>query len=552
VRTISIVNQKGGCGKTTTAINLAAVAARQGKRVLLVDLDPQSHCASGLGVPEVRIERQVGDLLIMRSPTQSDISESMWHVSANFDLLPSTMSLAGIEAPSSPLSRMPDRDRRLEYLLDEAASGLYDLCIVDCPPSIGLLTFNALRAATNIVIPVETGYFALQGAEKQVETIATVSRRLQRMMPFALLPTLYDDRVRLSREILEQLRKKFDTALIPKPIRYCVRLREAASFGQPVTEYAPGADSAIDYESLYTWIINNLPEVLPASCYMAPSVSSGVAGIGNQTPFNTQPSQAASASMGITPFPPQPFSDHDVASTQSPQRDNVAYVESNAASVVEAITNSQRSAMSSKPNRVSSDETSQPTPPEIGVRSSSVANTIDSHTHGKLESHNTREALSNTPGARAAELAKRARELSRRHEQFQQKLVDDPNLPDYSDPVTTQNTCSTGDAASATAVRQGVANLYGHRRTPQGVLFIYHALSPNQRISIVGDFNDWNPERHKLQYNIDLQVFETCIPLAEGRYRYRLVIDDRWVEDPHNKEKVINDLGEQFNILRVD
>ncbi len=541
MRTISIVNQKGGCGKTTTAINLAAVAARQGKRVLLIDLDPQSHCASGLAVPEVRIERQVGDLLIMNAPTQSDISKSMWHVAANFDLLPSTMRLAGIEAPSSPLSRMPDRDRRLEFLLKHAATDLYDICIVDCPPSIGLLTFNALRAATNIVIPVETGYFALQGAEKQVETIATVSRRLQRMMPFALLPTLYDDRVRLSREILEQLRKKFDTALIPRPIRYCVRLREAASFGQPVTEYAPGADSAIDYESLYTWIINYLPETLPESCYMAPSESAGLVGAGNQTPINT-PILGAETS----PFPPQPMTDQSAAATQPLHVNRSTYVEANAASVIEALETAQGAGSSV------ADKTSRFSSPEITVRSPAVADAINAGSHTSGESQTTRPALSNTPGARAAELAKRARELSRRHEQFQQRLVDDPNLPDYSEPVAMQNTLDAFDTASATTAQKNVAKLLGHRRTSQGVLFIYHALSPNQRISIVGDFNNWNSERHKLQYNVDLQVFEICIPLSKGSYRYRLVIDDRWVEDPHNNDKVVNDLGEQFNIMRVE
>ncbi len=253
MRTIAIINQKGGCGKTTTAINLSAAAARSGKRVLLIDLDPQGHCALGLSVPAGSIDRQIGDALMADLNRPIDIGEITWQAGDNLDLIPSSVRLAALEAVSGGLSRLPDRDRRLEQLL-RWVSGRYDLCILDCPPHIGLLTFNALRACSEIIVPVETSYFALQGAENQVRTIDTVARRIGRELPVVLLPTMFDADVRLSREILEELRRRYAESVAPITIRFCCSLREAASFGQSIFEYAPDSTGRRDYESLARWV----------------------------------------------------------------------------------------------------------------------------------------------------------------------------------------------------------------------------------------------------------------------------------------------------------
>ena len=164
MRTIAIVNQKGGCGKTTTAINLAAVFAHRGLRTLLVDMDPQSHCATGLGVPDEQIKPSIGDALLAADSENLDVASHVWEVAGNLDLLPSTMRLAGLEAPGGGLHELPDRDRRLALLLARMEDR-YDRCLIDCPPTIGLLTFNALRAAREALIPVEPGFFSLRGAE---------------------------------------------------------------------------------------------------------------------------------------------------------------------------------------------------------------------------------------------------------------------------------------------------------------------------------------------------------------------------------------------------
>lgn len=253
MRTIAIINQKGGCGKTTTAINLSAAAARAGRRVLLIDLDPQGHCALGLSVPAGSIDGQIGDALLSDLSHGADLSEMTWQAGENLDLIPSSVRLASLEAVSGALSRLADRDRRLEQLL-RWLSDRYDLCILDCPPHIGLLTFNALRASTEIIVPVETSYFALQGAENQIRTIETVARRIGRPLSATLLPTMYDETVRLSREILEELRRRYLEAVAPITIRYCCSLREAASFGQSIFEYAPESTGRRDYESLSRWI----------------------------------------------------------------------------------------------------------------------------------------------------------------------------------------------------------------------------------------------------------------------------------------------------------
>jgi chromosome partitioning protein len=263
VRIIAIVNQKGGSGKTTTAINLAAVLARRNHRVLLVDMDPQGHCAAGLGVPEHRIERSIADALLMNhSPaTRQALKQSMlWEVARNLDLAPSSVSLAGLEAAGGGLHALKDRDRRLSSLLSLLEPD-YDLCLVDCPPTIGLLTFNALRACGEALMPVETGYFALRGAERQWATIETLMKRLGREIVVHLLPTLYDIRSPLAGEILNTLRRRFASVVMPLVIHEHDALREAASFGQPIIEYAPNSPACADFERLADWLIERRPPV---------------------------------------------------------------------------------------------------------------------------------------------------------------------------------------------------------------------------------------------------------------------------------------------------
>jgi chromosome partitioning protein len=259
VRTIAIVNQKGGCGKTSTAINLSAIFARRGLRTLLVDMDPQAHCAIGLGVPERGIEQGVAEALLSADSDQFDPSSAVWEVGGNLDLLPSTMRLAGLEAPGGGLHELADRDRRLSHLVGRFA-GRYDRCLIDCPPTIGLLTFNALRAAREALIPVETGFFALRGADKQWRTIRQLIERIGRPIACHLLPTLYNADSALAGDILAALRRQFAGQVMPLVVNEDEAVREAASFGQPVIEYAPQSQAREDFERLADWLEDHAAE----------------------------------------------------------------------------------------------------------------------------------------------------------------------------------------------------------------------------------------------------------------------------------------------------
>ena len=165
MRTLALINQKGGCGKTTCSINLAACMAHLDQRTLLVDMDPQGHCAVGLAVPDAQVEKSIYDIL--RNPGGSQtIKDITWQIATNFDLVPSNISLAALE---SELHDVAGRQDRLADALSRVAND-YDYCIIDCPPNVGLLTFNAMRACSEVVIPVETGYFSLARADQAVGT----------------------------------------------------------------------------------------------------------------------------------------------------------------------------------------------------------------------------------------------------------------------------------------------------------------------------------------------------------------------------------------------
>jgi len=253
VRTTAIVNQKGGSGKTTTAINIAAICARRGMRTLLVDVDPQSHCAVGLGVPEKMLDMTIAEALLASHDDTFDEDALLWEVNRNLHLAPSTIRLATLEAPGGGLHERPDKDRRLESLL-RRLSHRFDRCFIDCPPTIGLLTFNALRASREAIIPVETGFFALRGAEKQWQTIQRLIAHINQPIACHLLATLHDPSSRISCDILAALRRDFAGQIVPIVIEASEALREAVSFGQPVHEYAPDSPAVDQFESLVNWL----------------------------------------------------------------------------------------------------------------------------------------------------------------------------------------------------------------------------------------------------------------------------------------------------------
>lgn len=247
MRTIAIANQKGGCGKTTVAINLAACLAKQNQRTLLVDLDPQGHCAVGLAVPEDQIELSIADALAgVRRGEPVDLARICWQISVGFDLAPSTRSLADFEV-NTPVDG--ESGRLLRRLL-EAHAERYDFALIDCPPHIGLLTLNALQAADEVIVPVDTGYFTLHGLTRQLSRLEEIAADLPVKPRIRILPNLYDVRTKLAREILAELRRKYGDLVTESVINFNTKLKEGASFGQPITEYDPISMGCRDFTKL--------------------------------------------------------------------------------------------------------------------------------------------------------------------------------------------------------------------------------------------------------------------------------------------------------------
>jgi chromosome partitioning protein len=256
MRTIAIINQKGGCGKTTTSINLAACLARLGQKTLLVDMDPQGHCGVGLAVPEEQIERTIFDTLIEPQDGRvAQLSEIVWQIASDFDLAPSNLKLASFE---QVFAGRPGREDRLARSIS-SVSGNYQWTIIDCPPSVGLLTFNALRACDEVIVPVETGFFSLHGLAKMMETLEELRDKCSKEIAIRVLPTLYDTRTKLAREVLAELRSKFREYLMESTVNFNTKLKEAASFGQPITEYDPGSRGYKDFVNLARELMGHRP-----------------------------------------------------------------------------------------------------------------------------------------------------------------------------------------------------------------------------------------------------------------------------------------------------
>jgi chromosome partitioning protein len=247
MRTIAVINQKGGCGKTTVSINLASALAAKGYRTLLVDMDSQSHCAVGLAVPEEQIEQSIYDVLIGTGRGEPmRIGEILWQICERLELAPSSIDLAAFE---QQMTGIVDRENCLKKVLDEI-SDEYDYVVVDCPPSVGLLTFNALRAATDVMVPVEMGYFSLHGLSKQLETLNVLCDQCDQRINVMVLASMYDIRTKMGREILAELKKHFSEKMFKTVVNFNTKLKEAASLGQPISEYDPASKGYKDFLAL--------------------------------------------------------------------------------------------------------------------------------------------------------------------------------------------------------------------------------------------------------------------------------------------------------------
>lgn len=248
---IAISNQKGGVGKTTTAINLSTFLALEGKKVLLVDIDPQGNASSGIGIERSKIEKNIYDSLINQTPVQEVLVSSQIE---NLDVLPSTLQLAGAEIE---LVNYISRENRLKQLLRPIKED-YNYIIIDTPPSLGLLTLNTLNASNSVIIPVQCEYYALEGIGQLLNTITLVKENLNPNLSIeGILLTMYDARNNLSREVADEIEKHFHGSVFQTIIPRNVRLSEAPSFGQPIVLYEAKSRGALAYQKLAKEVIAN-------------------------------------------------------------------------------------------------------------------------------------------------------------------------------------------------------------------------------------------------------------------------------------------------------
>jgi len=403
MRTIAVVNQKGGCGKTTVSINLASALADADQKTLLVDMDPQSHCAVGLAVPEDQIEQSIYDVLISNSRNEPiKLTEILWQIQDRLELAPASIDLSAFE---QQMVGIVERESCLKNVLDQVKDE-FDYTIIDCPPAVGLLTFNALRAASDAIVPVETGYFALHGLSKQLETLSILCQRCNQKVNVRVLASMYDVRTRMAREILAELRNHFADKMFKTVVNFNTKIKEAASFGQPISEYDP-------------------------------------------------------ASRGKTDF--RVLAEEVIGSQAKQQRRELV---NSLAGQLEAISHAADELLHAAKPPVKDGETSK------------------------------------TEKARLADI--------------------DARLSDF----------------------------YGVNQINDAVVFV--TLYPRaETVQIAGDFNNWQPAKNQMEKVGSSGIWQSKLKLPAGKYRYRLVVDGQWQQDPYNELTESNPFGGFNSVVEV-
>jgi chromosome partitioning protein len=509
MRTVAIINQKGGCGKTTTSINLAACMARLGNKTLLVDMDPQGHCGVGLAVPEEQIERTIYDCLIESSDgKQADVSQIVWQIASDFDLAPSNIKLAGFE---QVFSHRPGRDERLRLALDRVKTK-YGWCIIDCPPSVGLLTFNALKACDQVIVPVETGYFSLHGLAKMMETLEVMRNRCGRDILIRILPTLYDTRTKLAREVLSELRSRFKQYLMESTVNFNTKLKEAASFGQPITEYDPGSRGYKDFANLAR-------ELMGFAVADAPAAEA----IGDQK--LSRPAELVQRARQLAQFANAQFNRPTVQPTVPAQPlQHVPLPKPVAAEPPMAITIPVAPlppVAAPKPPAIPSNTIPRPpvpVPPAI-VRFVPPA---EASTAKPLR-------LTSATWPPASELL------------LPNRLLDSISIPRPK---------LTTPAPQVKTTEQKIEEFYGVKQVGSTVVFAAH-FEKARNVLLAGDFNNWTPQATPMICGERPGDWRKILPLPPGRYKYRLVVDGKWVTDPNNRIVEANQFGEMDNVIEV-
>jgi chromosome partitioning protein len=416
-------------------------------------MDPQSHCAVGLAVPEQQIEQSIYDVLISRSRNEPiRLTEILWQISDRLELAPASIDLSAFE---QQMAGIPDRECCLKEAIDEVKND-YDYILLDCPPAVGLLTFNALRAATDVIVPVETGYFALHGLSKQLETLSILCRRCSQHVEVRVLASMYDIRTKMAREILAELRENFSDKMYTTIVNFNTKIKEAASFGQPISEYDPASKGQKDFETLAQEVIGT----------------------------------SAKAQR------------HEFVNSLADQLESIS---ATANELVRAA---------NPPIEII--ETT--TPEQVPTRAQSER-LVTAHVAAPAAAQSRSAPAQNRP-APTAEVVAPAAEASR---------------PAKSEPIN---------------IDGKLADYYGVNQMNDAVVFV--TLYPRAKdVQIAGDFNNWQPGQTPMEKIGQSGVWQTKVKLPRGKYRYRLVVDGQWQQDPYNHRTEVNPFGEYNSILEV-
>ncbi len=370
-------------------------------------MDPQSHCAVGLAVPEEQIEQSTYDVLVSRSRNEPiKLAEILWQINDNLQLAPASIDLSAFEQQTAGL---PNRETCLKDTLAEVKND-HDFAIIDCPPAVGLLTFNALRAATDVIVPVETGYFCLHGLSKQLETLSILCKRCGQHVNVKVLASMYDIRTKMAREILAELRKHFGDKMFKTVVNFNTKIKEAASLGQPITEYDPASKGTKDFASL-------ADEVLGADI------------------------QAQR---------------HEMVNSLA---DQLQAISATADELLQAA------------------GTPAPKPPQT------------------------------------------------------------PDAPERTTDIDTN-------------IDAKLCDYYGVNQVGDALVFV--TLYPHAKtVQLAGDFNNWQPQNNPLEKVGQGGVWQTKLKLPAGKYRYRLVVDGQWQQDPYNEWTEPNPFGDFNSVVEV-